>query len=150
MQHCAEVRLDISPECHPDIVANMADLPAIGPFDAVYSAHSLEHLLPHEVGSCLSGVHRVLKPGGVVIIRVPDLEGLSPTGDVLYLAGDIPVCAVDLFYGWRPFLKAMPHMAHRTGFMQETLRTALEEAGFKATVVRIESAFELFAMGVKH
>lgn len=151
MQHCQEIRLDIDPRCKPDIVADMANLPEnIGPFDAAYASHSLEHLSPHDVDSCLAGIHRVLKPGGAVIIRVPDLEGISPTGDVLYMAGDIPVCSVDLFYGWRPFLKAMPHMAHRTGFVQETLRTALENAGFEAKVARIEPAYELFATGVKH
>lgn len=152
MQHCQEVRLDIDPHCKPDIVADMANIPeGIGPFDAAYSCHSLEHLYPHDGDNCLAGVYRVLKSGGAVIIRVPDLEGLSPSGDVLYTAGGIPVCAADLFYGWRPLLKDRPYMAHRNGFMQETLRTALERAGFeKVEVARIEPLFELFAVGVKH
>ena len=129
----------------------MADLPDIGPFDAAYAAHSLEHLPPHHVDSCLNGIFRTLKLGGAVIIRVPDLEGLSPTDEVLYLAGEIPVCAADLFYGWRPFLEAMPHMAHKTGFVQATLRAALEKSGFQEVQVkRLKGAYELFAIGVKH
>jgi|HubBroStandDraft_5_1064220.scaffolds.fasta_scaffold52043_3 hypothetical protein len=152
MQHCQEIRLDIDPNCSPDIVADMANIPeGIGPFDAAYACHSLEHLYPHDVEACLTGVHRELRQGGAVIIRVPDLEGLSPSGDVLYMAGNLPVCAADLFYGWRPFLKERPYMAHRTGFLQETLRTALESAGFKDVKVdRVQQTFELVACGVKH
>lgn len=144
--------MDIDPACSPDIVANMAHIPeGIGPFDAAYSCHSLEHLAAHDVHSCLVGILGSLKSGGVVIIRVPDLEGLSPTGDVLYTVPGGDICAIDLFYGWRKFLKDKPFMAHRTGFVQETLRTALEEAGFtEIQVTRVEPAFELMAIGVRH
>lgn len=151
MQHLQETRLDIDPKCKPDIVADMANLPEdIGPFDAAYAAHSLEHLPPHGVESCLAGILKILKPGGSAIIRVPDLAGISPTDDVLYMAGEIPVCAADLFYGWRPFLKAMPHMAHRTGFVKSTLRSTLERAGFeKVQVERVLPAYELLATGMR-
>ena len=45
-------------------------------FDAAYSSHVLEHLTPEEGGRLLGEAHRVLRPGGVVRIVVPDLERL--------------------------------------------------------------------------
>jgi predicted SAM-dependent methyltransferase len=134
-----ETRLDIAPHVKPDIVADMAHIPdGLGPFDVVYSSHSLEHLYPHDGDSCLAGCLRVLKPDGKIVINVPDLEGLSPTDDVLYKCpGGEEVRAWDLFYGYRPALKDYPFMAHRTGFTSATLRTALERAGFeRITVLR--------------
>lgn len=150
--HCAETRLDIDPGCNPDVVADMAHLPdGLGPFDAIYSCHSLEHLYPHDVEACLAGFFRALTVGGVAIIQVPDLEGLSPTDEVLYEAPCGPVCAADLFYGYRPLLKAHPFMAHHTGFTQATLRAALERAGFvNVKVARLPNAVGgLYSVGVK-
>lgn len=47
-----------------------------GLFDAVYSSHVLEHLTPHAGGELVADMQRVLKPGGVCRIAVPDLEGI--------------------------------------------------------------------------
>lgn len=144
-----EIRLDIDPEVQPDIVADMSELPDIGPFDVVYSSHCLEHLFPHKVGPCLQGFKRVLKPGGVAIIFVPDLGGLEPTEDILYESGAGTVRAADLFYGFRQFIEANPFMAHRTGFVQATLRSALENAGFSKVTVKRFEAHNLFGVAVK-
>lgn len=43
-------------------------------FDAVYACRVLEHLTPEEGESFVSELRRVLKPGGVCRISVPDLE----------------------------------------------------------------------------
>ncbi len=45
-----------------------------GCFDACYSSHLLEHLSQEEALSFLRGARRVLKPGGVLRVVVPDLE----------------------------------------------------------------------------
>ena len=45
-------------------------------FDAVYSSHVLEHLPPTEGRELLAEQLRVLKPGGVCRVVVPDLEGV--------------------------------------------------------------------------
>lgn len=136
LSHCDEVRLDIDPNVKPDIVANMAELPDIGPFDAIYTSHSLEHLMPYEVLPCLEGFLRVLRPGGVAIILVPDLEGVEPTNDVLYTSqGGMPVTGLDMFYGLGVSLKDMPHMAHHCGFVEKTLKQVMLAAGFVNVVV---------------
>jgi len=65
---------------HPDVVAY--DLRNGIPFDdeyfdAVYHAHFLEHISPEEAQGVLKECFRVLKPGGVIRVVVPDLEMLS-------------------------------------------------------------------------
>ncbi len=45
-------------------------------FDAVYSSHVLEHLAPAAGRELLAEQYRVLKPGGVCRVVVPDLEGI--------------------------------------------------------------------------
>jgi len=44
---------------------------------AVYAAHVLEHLVPAEARRLVAEIHRVLAPGGVVRLVVPDLEGIA-------------------------------------------------------------------------
>lgn len=56
---------------------------ADGVYEAVYSSHTLEHLPRNEVPRILSEFRRVLKPGGILRIVVPDLELMART----YLRG---------------------------------------------------------------
>jgi SAM-dependent methyltransferase len=48
-----------------------------GHFDAVYHAHLLEHLAPAEAARLLAECRRVLRPGGVLRVVVPDLEAIA-------------------------------------------------------------------------
>lgn len=144
-----ETRLDIDPAHKPDIVASMTDLGPIGPFDAVYSNHCLEHLYPHEVPVALSEFHRVLHPGGHVLIFVPDLEDVRPTEDVLFTAPVGPITGLDLYYGLRRMIEEKPHMAHHCGFVSQTLNRNLVEAGFVLVTVQRLGSFNLFAAAVR-
>jgi len=130
LEGLTETRLDIDARCEPDVVASMTDLGEIGPFDVVYSSHSLEHLAPHDVARALGEFRRVLRDGGSAVVVVPDLEGVKPTEEVLFVSPAGPITGLDLFYGFRPALEAQPYMAHRTGFVRETLAGAFEAAGF--------------------
>ncbi|MBE2213394.1 MAG: methyltransferase domain-containing protein [Opitutaceae bacterium] len=47
--------------------------------DAVYNAALLEHLHPAQASAFLRECHRILKPGGVLRIGVPDLERIAET-----------------------------------------------------------------------
>jgi SAM-dependent methyltransferase len=154
MSHCRETRLDIDPECNPDIVADMSDLPdGIGPFDCVYGSHCLEHLPFHKVQPCLKGWLKVLKPGGAVVQFVPDCEGVEPTDDVMYISrGGLAVKARDLFYGHSDLIEKWPHMQHLSGFTAATLKKQLEDAGFENVRVgrgQAEGCHNLFAAGTK-
>lgn len=62
---------------HPDVLAcdlrngiPMADETA----DVVYHSHVLEHFVRKDAFFFLSECHRILKPGGVIRVAVPDLE----------------------------------------------------------------------------
>ncbi len=48
-----------------------------GTFDVVYHSHVLEHLSPVDGESLVSECHRVLRPGGVLRMVVPDLERIA-------------------------------------------------------------------------
>lgn len=146
----AEVRLDIDPVSKPDIVASLTDMGQIGGFDAVYCCHVLEHLYPRDIPKALGECLRVLKPGGAVLIRVPDLEDVKPTEEVIYQSPAGPVCGLDMYYGMRRLIDLSPHMAHHWGFVKATLHRELEGAGFEQVhVKRVAFGAELFGVGVK-
>lgn len=140
-----EVRLDLEPAVKPDIVASFTDLGDIGEFDVVYCSHALEHLYPQDVSAALKEFRRVLKPGGKVVLFVPDLEDVKPTEDVLYVSPSGPITGLDMIYGFRPALRDFPHMAHHTGFTAQTMRYALEDAGFVGVVTQRLGSHNLMA-----
>lgn len=123
----------------------MTELGDIGPFDTVYSSHSLEHLYPHEVPVALREFNRVLRPGGIVVVMVPDLEGVPATDEVL---PGSRLTGLHLYYGDARFIPEHPHMAHHSGFVESTLRAAMEAAGFEVTTKRM-SNYNLLGMGIK-
>jgi len=144
-----ETRLDVDPDVQPDIVASMTDLGEIGQYESVFASHCLEHLAPHEVPIALSEMRRVLVDGGSAILYVPDLEGLTPTQEVLYEVTLGPITAHDLFYGHADSVKKNPYMAHKCGFTAETLDRALKDAGFSRTKTIRHSHWNLMGVGIK-
>lgn len=141
------VRLDIDPETKPDIVGSMADLGMVRDdmYSVVYCSHSLEHLYPHEVPRALAEFYRVLKPGGKAIILVPDLQDVPATDEVL---PDCGFCGLHLYYGDASEIEAHPYMAHHCGFVESTLKRAMEAAGFKVQTQRM-SHYNLMGIGIK-
>jgi predicted SAM-dependent methyltransferase len=125
----AETRLDIDPECYPDMVGSMANLDLIGDgeFDAVYTSHALEHLNTHDAAQALREFHRILKPGGFALVIVPDLEGM--------------------IYGHN--VRSSPWMQHRCGYIKSTLERAFVAAGFVRHVVNRASGHNLIGAGSK-
>lgn len=117
--------------------------------DRVYLSHTLEHLFyPHEVHSLLSEIARVLAPGGIVRIVVPDIEiaiAAYVENDLRFFEGrretswpdwDIET-RLESFLGYAgvgPHPGMFAH-AHKYGYDFETLAHALECAGFH-TVTR--------------
>lgn len=130
-----ETRLDIDPAVEPDIVASLADMGDIGPFDVCMTNHTLEHLYPHEVLPALREIRRVLKPGGGLILSVPDLEGVQPTDETVYDSPAGPVSGLDMIYGMARITEVSRYNAHHCGFVQATLAGVIEAAGFKNVTV---------------
>ena len=78
-RHADWTNCDLEPD-GSDVIA--CDLRRPLPFvsascDAVYAAHVLEHLTPGEAGRLVAEIHRVLRPGGIARLVVPDLEGIA-------------------------------------------------------------------------
>jgi SAM-dependent methyltransferase len=143
-ENCDELRLDADPAVKPDVVRSMTDLGELGEFDGVYCSHALEHLHPQDALTALREFHRVLIPGGFVTIIVPDLEGISPTFDLL---PGMMITGHDLIYGLVDLHN--PLMLHRTGFIAETMRGALKQAGFRDVIAKRLPNYNLLGLGIK-
>jgi len=85
---------------HAICYANAADrlpLPT-NSVDVVYSCHMYEHLLKPQARTFLREAHRVLRPGGVIRLAVPDLrrkaEEYLRTGDADEFLENTLLCAI--------------------------------------------------------
>jgi ubiquinone/menaquinone biosynthesis C-methylase UbiE len=137
--------LDIDPTGKPDIVCDARKLETLdaAQFDAVYCSHNLEHYYRHDVQKVLAGFLHVLKKGGFAHIRVPDINAVMRVtiergldiDDVLYQASSGPIMVLDVLYGWSRKIEESGEefFAHKTGFTQKSLLTALQKASFSKT-----------------
>lgn len=137
--------LDLNPAGGADIVLDarrLAELPA-AQFDAVYCSHNLEHYYAHEVPVVLLGFAHVLKPGGFVELRVPDVDAVIREAlrrgldleDALYGSPAGAVSVHDVLYGFGPEIaRGNAYYAHKTGFTARSLRRVLAQAGFREVV----------------
>jgi hypothetical protein len=153
-----EVRVDLDPAVQPDIVCSITDISPVAAHsvDAVWSSHNLEHLQRHEVPLALAEFIRVLKPHGLLLLTLPDLQQVARLvaedrlEDSAYISQSGPITALDMLFGHTASLaRGNQFMAHRTGFTARTLHTLLTEAGFVEVVVRQGASFDLWATGHK-
>ncbi len=149
-----EIRLDIDPAVKPDILCSMTDMAAVASasVDAVWSSHNLEHLCRHQVPAALGEFIRVLKPGGLLMATLPDLQEVAQLvvagrlEEQAYMSPSGPVSALDMIYGHTASLaRGYRFMAHRTGFTRRSLERVIREAGFADVRVRCGGAFDLWA-----
>lgn len=133
--------MDMLPAPYVDVLHDARNLPlpfVRGQFTLVYMSHVLEHIPWTQTVSFLQEIHRILEPGGVVEIWVPDFEKIVQS----YLSktpGD----------PWRKFNPAGDYMTwvngriftygpedenwHRAVFDYQYLVQCLEAAGFHTT-----------------
>ena len=136
-----EIRFDIDKDVNPDIVGTMTDMKLVetGSVDALYSAHNIEHIYPHQVPIALREFYRVLKEDGMVVITCPDLQSVCEAVvqdkllEPLYESDIGPISPIDILYGHRGFIaQGNEYMAHKGGFTYSALNSSFFEAGFKA------------------
>jgi predicted SAM-dependent methyltransferase len=88
-----------------------------------YSSHFLEHLTRTDAVALLQEVYRVLKPGGMLRIAIPDLEFAIS----LYVRQERERMLRNYFFVED---KANPFSQHRYMYDFQLLQSALEEEGF--------------------
>jgi len=134
-----EIRHDVDPVSRPDIVCSMVELNAIAAVsvDAIWSSHNLAHLYRHEVPRALSAFFRVLRPGGLLLATVLDLQRVADfiaadgLDDEIYRSPSGPITPLDMIYGHtRSIGQGSTYMAHKSGFTATTLGQLLVESGF--------------------
>ncbi|MBD2665114.1 methyltransferase type 11 [Richelia sinica FACHB-800] len=135
--------LDIEARPEVDYLGNATDLSqfANDSIAAIYASHVLEHFyhgIDNELINTLKEWHRVLKPGGDLLISVPDLQKLC----WMYLHPDLTlvdrVKIMKIMFGGQTNI----YDVHKVGFDFEILAVCLEEAGFQ--IYERVSEFNLF------
>jgi len=107
--------------------------------DEVYASHIIEHLsYRDELLDALIGIRRILKPGGVFKIGVPDMEILSQFVANPALPADKKMYVMRIVFGGQ----IDAYDFHKSGFTFEILKGFLEQAGFES-ITRVAS-FGLF------
>lgn len=152
-----EIRLDIDPAVKPDICCSMTEMTPVATdsMDAVWSSHNLEHLHRHEVPRALAEFCRVLRPRGLLLLTLPDLQRVAELvaqdalEDTAYMSPSGPITPLDMIFGHTASLAAgRVYMAHKCGFTAKSLHRLLVEAGFTDIDLR-RSPFDLWARANK-
>lgn len=125
------VHVDLCDLPHIDYRHDIATLPmfADGAAELIYSSHNLEYFDREEARAVLREWHRVLMPGGLLRVAVPDFPALvrvyEMTGDLNRVLGPL--------YG-RMEIVTEDHrrrcLYHKTVYDFDSLRALLEACGF--------------------
>jgi len=91
--------------------------------DEIYSSHALEHIVKLRVVPTLKEWYRVLKLGGKLTVRVPDLAWCCNW----WLNHPTDGWNMDIIFGGQ----SNEGEFHKTGFSKEIMLNYLREAGFK-------------------
>lgn len=155
-----EIRFDINPKVNPDILGTMTDMSAVedSSVDAIFSAHNIEHLYPHEVPLALAEFNRVLRTDGFAVITCPDLRSVArliaddKLTEPAYHSPAGPIAPLDIVYGLRTSMaNGNLYMAHHCGFTQKVLAETLQACGFSQAIVRQRATcFDLWALAFKN
>lgn len=119
--------VDIDPAMKPDIVADVTDMSPVTDHsvDEVVAGHVLEHIDWPDSFLAFSEFARVLKPGGILKIALPDMGCLLR----MLLSGDSVFHVMGLIYGVGGRINRFEQ--HRYGFTPGMLVDILETLGFE-------------------
>lgn len=133
--------LDIIPGPHVDIIGDCSDLSRIADNSCavIYASHVVEHLGYNDtLPRALVEFHRVLAPGGQIMVAVPDLDMLCRLFTMPGLTPDDRFFVMRMMFGGR----MDAYDVHLVGFNAEFLGSYLTNAGF-VDLRRVEN-FGLF------
>lgn len=116
--------VDLVPHSHVDLIASVDRLEMIDSdcADVIYASHVLEHFGRYQVFDVVSEWYRVLRPGGLLRVAVPDFAAAArfygQNGDIRHVLG--------LIMGGQ----TAPHDYHYMVFDETNLGELLEDVGF--------------------
>jgi len=118
------VHIDAIDYPHVDHVATIDNLSFLGDdsADLIYNCHVLEHFKRRDVSRVLKEWHRVLKPGGILRISVPDFSQICE----VYRRFQRLDLVVGPIFGRQDYL----YNIHYNIFDEASLKSSLQDAGF--------------------
>jgi SAM-dependent methyltransferase len=131
--HWQETRLDVDPQARVDLVADILKMPIDdGTYDAVFSAHTLEHFDRRDRDLFIAECLRVVKPGGLSVSIVPDVchpdivqaMAAGELDKVLYVSPAGPIQVQDVL--WGGFYPG-PFYRHYWGYSKSSLQVFLSK-----------------------
>lgn len=118
------INLDIRNDVGADIVCDGKKLPfEQDTIDLIYCSHFLEHISRIELYELMQNWRMVLKPGGKLLIIVPDLE----VACIEVLSGTTNPATFDILWGAQNY----PENFHKSGFNKNGLIAFLKKYGFE-------------------
>ena len=133
--------LNIQPADGVDYIGDCTDLSQFkdSSFCEVYASHVFEHLsYVNKLLETLKGVHRILKPGGILRSSVPDFEVLCKIFLYPSLTADQRFYIMNIIFGGQQ----NQHDYHKVGLTWEFMSSYLKQAGF--TSIKRVSEFGIF------
>jgi len=138
------VRVDAREEVQPDYRCDLRALPFESEsWDVCYSSHTLEHFSRKDVDIALDEWLRVLKPGGTLRLKLPDLEFAAKQ----LTNGGLDIMGWNVLYGQGD--GEYPDNFHKCGFTAKTLRQILESKGMIIKRLWIEKPYNIMCEAVK-
>ena len=149
-----QVTVDIVPPA--DVVCDVRQLKFDSDsVDLVYASHLLEHFYEHELFAVLREWRRVLKPGGKLLIRVPDMQAACKLAAeqgleaIAYQSAIGPIRVLDMMFGYQQMVLQSEYMAHKMAFDHPKLGRSVVQAGFAKAPVAVMNEYELVCEAIK-
>jgi len=127
------VNLDINPDFKVDVLHDLRrPLPfKKGEFSLILAADILEHFTKEEGAALLKECWRILKPGGILKIRIPNIEAIIDQFD------DDPEVLIHFLYGDTSRIGEFG--AHKFGYTRKTLAETLKKLDFEILKMETET-----------
>lgn len=113
--------------------------------DAVWTFRTLQRLDAHQVPITLREFFRILKPGGILLLMLPDLQAAAERvaegrlDEAIEGASGGLDTAMDVIFGPAAIIRrGHREFAHRTGFTAASLAAVVAAAGFEKVTARRE------------